>query len=185
MIRMIILSVVVAVVGSLASSAHAQQPLPSDMSWGQRYHFDYYRNKMWPMPFRTADTTAVLSYFDVQRNNGWRLHNTLGVGMFDPVSHELTESGKAHVRWIVTRAPQNRRIVFVLEGTNQSETATRVESAQLAISELVPVGPLPQIYLTNEDAPGSSGVYQTAISRAMANSVPNPRLTADATLDAN
>lgn len=162
---------------SLTSIASAQQVCRDDMSCAQGFHFDYYRNKMWPMPFRAQDARATLSYFDVQRNNGWKLHNTLGASMYDPVTQQLTDSGKAHVRWIVSRAPQDRRVIFVLQGNTQEITANRVESTQLAISEMVPVGPLPSLYLTDEDAPGSSGVYQTAITRAMETTVPNPRLT--------
>ncbi len=71
-------------------------------------------------------------------------------------------------------------MVFVLQDADQQRTATRVESTQLAISEVVPVGPLPQIYLTDREPFGSSGVYQTAVHRAMANSVPSPRLTSSA-----
>lgn len=117
-------------------------------------------------------------HFDQQRSNGWRLHNTLSTAMFDPRTNCLTDAGKAHVKWIVTNAPQARRVVFVLQDANQQVTSTRVESTQLAISEVIPVGPLPQIYLTDREPSGSSGVYQTAVHRAMANSVPSPRLTA-------
>jgi hypothetical protein len=142
-------------------------------------HYDFYRNTRWPAPFRAMDTSSVLSYFEVQRNNGWKLHNTLGTAMFDPNTHLLTDSGRAHLRWIVTNAPQERRVIFVLQGTDQQETAQRIESTQLAVSEMVPVGPLPKIYLTDTDSPGSSGVYQTAIVRSMTNSVPAPRLPAN------
>jgi hypothetical protein len=133
---------------------------------------------MWPAPFTATDTRSVIAIFDQQRSNGWRLHNTLSTVMFDPKTNCLTDSGKAQVKWIVTNAPQARRVVFVLQDSDQEVTTTRVESTQLAISEVLPVGPLPQIYLTDREPFGSSGVYQTAIHRAMANSVPSPRLTA-------
>ena len=142
--------------------------------------YDYYRNKMWPAPFTATDTQSVIAIFDQQRSNGWRLHNTLSSAMFDPKTHCLTDAGKAHVKWIVTQAPQARRVVFVLLDIDQQVTATRVESTQLAISAVMPIGPLPQIYLTDREPFGSSGVYQTAIHRAMANSVPAPRLTSSA-----
>ncbi len=147
-----------------------------ERSFHESFHYDYYRNARWPMPFRAVDTSAILSYFDVQRNNGWKLHNTLGTAMFDPTTQLLTDSGRAHVRWIVTSAPQDRRVLFVLQASTQQETAQRIEATQLAVSELVPIGPLPKIYLTETDSPGSPGVYQTAIVRAMTNSVPAPRL---------
>ena len=181
---LVIVTVAVSACGSVASAqfSHANQCPPNSQcgSTEGSCKYDYYRNKMWPAPFTAADTNAVVSIFDQQRTNGWRLHNTLSSSMFDPQTNCLTDAGKAHVKWIVTQAPQSRRVVFVLQDSNQQLTATRVESTQLAISELVPVGPLPQIYLTDREPFGSSGVYQTAIHRAMANSVPSPRLTSSA-----
>lgn len=147
-----------------------------DRVHSQSFWYDYYRNKSWPMPFRAADSRAVLSYFDVQRSNGWKLHNTLGAAMFNDATCELNDAGMAHVRWIVTQAPQDRRVVFVLEGDNQETSAKRVEATQIAISRYVPTGALPTIYLTDKDAPGSSGEYQTQINRAINASIPAPRL---------
>jgi hypothetical protein len=175
MSRPILLGLTIVVATVVSGTANAQQACPDDMTCAQSFKYDYYRNKMWPVPFRAMDANAVLTYFDVQRSNGWKLHNTLGTSMFLP-DGQLTDSGRAHTKWILTNAPQNRRVVFVLQGDSQEETAARVEATQLAISQMVPVGPLPQIYLTDRDAPGSSGVYQTAVSRAMASSIPNPRL---------
>lgn len=137
---------------------------------------DRWRNNLWPMPFRAEDSVAVTNAFDVQRNNGWRLYNTLGTPMFDPITNRLTDAGRAHLKWIMTYAPLNRRVIFVLKGEDTGKTAHRVESTQLAISEIVPVGNLPPIYLTDVESTGSSGVYQTAVYRAMVSSVPSPRL---------
>ncbi|MDX1927318.1 MAG: hypothetical protein SFV81_12425 [Pirellulaceae bacterium] len=179
-----LLVVVTVVASGFGSVANAQFPFSQNSaekcppSSDSSCTYDYYRNKMWPAPFTAADTNAVTSIFDQQRSNGWRLHNTLSTAMFDPRTNCLTDAGKAHVKWIVTNAPQARRVVFVLQDANQQVTSTRVESTQLAISEVIPVGPLPQIYLTDREPSGSSGVYQTAVHRAMANSVPSPRLTA-------
>ncbi len=178
------LLVVVTVVASFCGGvANAQFPFTQNAaekcppSSDSSCTYDYYRNRMWPAPFTAADTNSVTAIFDQQRSNGWRLHNTLSTAMFDPRTNCLTDAGKAHVKWIVTNAPQARRVVFVLQDASQQVTSTRVESTQLAISEVLPVGPLPQIYLTDREPSGSSGVYQTAIHRAMASSVPSPRLT--------
>lgn len=179
MSRITLLGVSLLAVTVLANVSVAQQYCADGTSCGEGWRYDYYRNKMWPLPFRAQDTQSVLDYFAVQRDNGWKLHNTLGAAMFDPTTHCLTDSGKAQVRWIITQAPQDRRVVFVLQADAQDKTAARVESTQLAISEMIPVGPLPQLYLTDRDAPGSSGVYQTAIMRAMNSTVPAPRLAQD------
>jgi len=177
---LVVVTVVASVCGSVANAQFpfaqsASEKCPSSSNSSCTY--DYYRNRMWPAPFTAADTNSVTAIFDQQRSNGWRLHNTLSTAMFDPRTNCLTEAGKAHVKWIVTNAPQSRRVVFVLQDSDQQLTSTRVESTQLAISEVLPVGPLPQIYLTDREPSGSSGVYQTAVHRAMANSVPAPRLT--------
>ncbi len=157
---------------------HCETECYEDRVHCQNFWYDYYRNKKWPQPFRAMDTSSVVTYFEVQRNNGWRLHNTLGNAMFDLDTGALNDAGQAHVEWIVKRAPKERRVVFVLEGKNQQDTANRIESAQVAISRILPTGALPPIYLTDEDAPGSSGAYQTALNRAINTSVPPPRLPA-------
>ncbi|GIW97447.1 MAG: hypothetical protein KatS3mg111_0780 [Pirellulaceae bacterium] len=176
---MLVLICWMAIGWGMATETKAQSP---GLGWGhlqdscEQFKRDFHRNRLWPAPFRAMDTAAVMSYFEVQRDNGWRLHNTLGTGMFDPSTNQLTDAGYMHLRWIVTQAPQERRVVFILRGRNESITAARVEAAQLAISELIPVGPLPPIYLTDQESPGSSGVYQTSVSRQITQSIPAPRL---------
>jgi hypothetical protein len=140
----------------------------------------YYRNARWPMPFRAQDVTAVTSFFDIQRENGWRMHNTVGHAMFDPRTNCLTQAGKNHILSILRDNPAERKVVFVLQGQNQQHTATRVQSTELAISEVLPVGDLPPVYVTDRDAPGSSGAYQNSIMQAMRSSIPAPRLTSSA-----
>lgn len=161
----------VGLVAACCDQVQAQQP-----SHLQASKTDVYRKTLWPMPFRAEDSIAVTSVFDIQRNNGWRLYNTLGTPMFHPETNQLTDAGKAHLRWIMTSAPQHRRVIFVLKGDDAAKTAYRVESTQLAVSELVPVGNLPPIYLTDVESNGSSGTYQTAVYRAMVSTVPTPRL---------
>jgi hypothetical protein len=113
--------------------------------------------------------------FEVMKNNGWRSYNTLPTALFTE-DHRLTEAGRLRVKWIVTQAPVERRAIFVLNGNDSRATAARVESVQLAVSELLPVGALPQIYVTDVEPVGSSGQYQTKINRALMSSTPLPRL---------
>src|SRR5690606_16885658 len=112
----LILTVSLCAMGVFGASASAQEYCADGAVGGSGFHHDYYRNKMWPLPFRAMDTRSVLDHFAVQRNNGWKLQNTVGASMFDSTTQQLAESGKAHVRWIVTRAPLDRRVVFVLQG---------------------------------------------------------------------
>lgn len=173
------------VIGSVVISACfsgcsvAQQHCREDRVHAQAFWRDYYRNNAWPLPFRAQDTHAVVRYFEVQANNGWKLNNTLGTAMFDTQTCGLNSSGMAHLKWIVSKSPQDRRVVFVLKDKNAERTAKRVEATQIAISSLIPTGALPTIYLTERDAPGSPGEYQTAIARAISTSAPPPRLPAN------
>jgi hypothetical protein len=161
------------VIGVAASnSAEAQYS-----EWKHKSHVDYARNNHWPQPFRGADANSVIAPFEVMRNNGWREHNTVGTALFSN-EHCLSEAGLLKVQWIVTQAPQSQRVVYVKTGRTSEETAARVESVQLAVSQLIPTGPLPQILTTDIEPTTSSGSYQTVVHRALVKTTPTPRLTA-------
>jgi hypothetical protein len=138
---------------------------------------DYARNNSWPQPFRGADANSVVAPFEIMRNNGWRENNTLGTPLFS-TQHSVSEAGLLKIEWIVTQAPPNQRIVYVKSGRTKEETAARVESVQLAVSQIIPTGPLPQILVTEIEPTTSSGAYQTLVHRALVKTTPTPRLGA-------
>jgi len=138
---------------------------------------DYARNVAWPQPFRGADSNSVIAPFEIMRDNGWRENNTLGTSLFSE-NNALREAGAIKVQWIVTQAPQNQRIVYVKAGTTEQDTNARVESVQLAVSQIIPSGPLPQILVTDIEPGTSSGAYQTLVHRALVKTTPSPRLPA-------
>jgi hypothetical protein len=145
--------------------------------WPEMKHaagIDYARNNCWPNPFRGLDANSVVAPFDVMRNNGWREYNTVAGAFFS--SSGLSEAGQLKVQWIVTQAPQNQRVVYVKSGRTSEETAARVESVQLVVSQLIPIGPLPQILVTDIEPTTSSGAYQTRVARAINDTTPVPRL---------
>jgi hypothetical protein len=113
---------------------------------------------------------------EIMRDNGWRENNTIGSSLFSS-KNELSEAGLIKVEWIVTQAPQNQRVVYVKTGRSQQETNARVESTQYAVSLLIPVGPLPQILVTDIEPATSSGAYQTLVHRALIRTTPTPRLS--------
>ena len=138
---------------------------------------DYARNVSWPQPFRGADSNSVIAPFEIMRDNGWRENNTLGTSLFS-AKNALSEAGAIKVQWIVSQAPQNQRIVYVKSGNTEQDTNTRVESVQLAVSQMIPSGPLPQILVTDIEPATSSGAYQTLVHRALIKTTPTPRLPA-------
>jgi hypothetical protein len=155
----------------ISSEAHADWP------WKHKSGVDAARNNAWPQPFRAADANSVVAPFEVMRNNGWRECNTLGSAVFTK-ENVLSEAGNLKIEQILTQSPASQQIVYVKSSIRKEETDMRVESTQLAVSKLVPTGPLPQILVTNIEPSTSSGVYQTTVQRALITTTPTPRLGA-------
>lgn len=141
-----------------------------------RVKTDYHRNNAWPEPFVTIDRNATREPFEIQKNNGWRLQNTIGTLLFEKNSNEVNQAGEQQIRWILTQAPPHRRAVFVLRGDTQEITDQRVDSVQRCISKYVGDGELPPVLLTSQDQFGGSGEYFQKIDEAMKNSIPAPRI---------
>jgi len=146
--------------------------------WHEFWHrtkVDFHRNNAWPEPFQQADRAVTREPFAIMANNGWRMQNTIGTYLFDDNQH-LNRAGEIKLRWILTQAPVHRRAVFVMQADTPEETAARVESVQLAISRMMPSGPLPPVMITDTEPEGGSGEYYDAINRALQSSLPSPRL---------
>ena len=150
-------------------------PVEAGWPWSHSAAIDKARNNAWPQPFRAADAASVVAPFEIMKNNGWREHNTLGSVVFNE-ENDLTEAGAIKVDWIITQAPTNQRVIYVKSGRTPEQTAVRLESVQLTVSQMVPTGPLPQIIITDIEPPTSSGAYQTLIHRALIRTTPSPRL---------
>ena len=138
-------------------------------------HVDKLRNNAWPTPFRGQDAAAVVAPLEIQKNNGWRLFNTIGSSFFDE-KNQLTDAGMHKIGVSLYQTPSNRRTLFVLKGADASITAARVEAVQIAVSQMVPVGTLPAILVTDQDANRSSGELQTQLVRGMRDATPIPRI---------
>lgn len=163
-----------AVVLALSSSAAAMA------GWHEFWHqtkVDYHRSNEWPFPFRCADQMAVRQPLAAMVDNGWRRENTLGHEMFDVEKNTLNKAGQIKAQWIVTQAPAQRRTVWVLRGVTEEATASRKDSVQSALKNMV-AGPLPEVLVTDTPPAGGNGDYLDAIDRSMRSTVPPPRLPA-------
>lgn len=167
------------VAGLLISSALVADGPAAYGDWNDFWHsvhVDYHRNNQWPHPFRAMDAQSVATPFEIMKNNGWRAYNTIGEPLFDPATNNLTAAGRRQVQWILTQAPQHRRVVFVLKSDSPEKTAERIAAVQAVAAELQPGSPPPGVYVTDIKPHRSSGTYQTAISRSLMESIPEPRL---------
>jgi hypothetical protein len=146
-------------------------------------HIDAQRNNIWPHPFRAMDARAVVAPFDIMRTKGWQRCNTLGDPLFT-AEQQLTRAGELHVAWIIRSAPQQHRAINVLNGRTANDTAKRIEQVQLYVSQVLPTGELPPIYVTDVAPNLASGAQQTKIVRAMNDTIVAPRLGAFQSLNA-
>jgi hypothetical protein len=168
----------------LLAIAVSSLAIPSvQAGWPELHHagkLDKARNNYWPQPFRAMDAAATVAPFDIMRANGWRQFNTINGCLFDERG-QLTDAGKIQLQRVIRTSPVDKRTIYVAQAGDEGVTAARVESIELAISDMLPSGELPTILVTRDEQPVSSGAYQTALNRALIRSVPTPRLPVMAT----
>ena len=143
--------------------------------WHQ-FHVDYHRANAWPDPFNEVDSLEVVRPFEIMKNNGWRLHNTIGHELFRDGDGALLSSGSERVHWIATQAPESRRAVFVLRGKSERETQARVASVRETLASIYMVGSTPEIILTEQEPSTASGQWATQINRDWMEVLPKPKL---------
>jgi hypothetical protein len=164
--------------GALSTSVSVVASQSSQAGWPeykQECHIDKLRNNAWPQPFRSQDAAAVVAPFEVMKANGWREFNTIPEAFFDG-EQQLTDAGMLKVSEVLTHSPPNRKAIFVVRSGSPEQTAARIESVEIAVSGLIPVGDLPPIHLTDIPPGTSSGTYQTIVNRALVKTTPTPRL---------
>ena len=141
-----------------------------------RVKLDKQRMQCWPEPFAHADRKAQSAIFGAMVHNGWRRQTTLGEHHFHPDSHELTESGRLKLQWVMSKVPVQRRIVYVLQGYEEETTAARLDSVQQSLAQVVAQGELPQVIRTHLPPVGTPADIIDLTYRKLGESVPDPRL---------
>ena len=141
-------------------------------------HVGYARNNAWPDPVNEVDAQQVIQPFEIMKANGWRMHNTIGHELFRNGDGALLAAGHKRVFWIATQAPQARRAVYVLRGSNPAETDARVNAVETTLASMNIQGARPQVLVTDVNPALSSGAIATKINREMLENLPAPRLPA-------
>jgi hypothetical protein len=137
---------------------------------------DYHRNNAWPQPFTEDSVRQTVAPFEVMKQNGWRLHNTIGNELFRDGDGALLAAGHERVHWIASQAPADRRVVYVLRGRTPSETDARLASVRDTLSRVQTSGPAPQLMITEIEPTTASGAWATQIKRSWMESIPAPKL---------
>lgn len=145
-------------------------------SFWEKVHIGKRRNNAWPDPFNEMDAMSVIAPFEVMKQNGWVLHNTIGADHFRDGDGALKPSGRASVAWIATQAPLNRRQIYIVRGANPEETSARIEAVQTTLSETQINGPVPTVAVVDRTVPTFSGARAVKIQRMALERMAAPRL---------
>ena len=149
--------------------------------WHSFWHgvkIGYHRNNAWPEPFNEADARDVVTPFEIMKQNGWKMHNTIGHQLFREGDGVLMASGSNRLHWIATQAPMSRRQVLVLRGKSELETQARLASVRNSLASMNIQGPMPSVTLTDVEPAKASGIWANKISREWVSSMPKPQLPA-------
>ena len=146
--------------------------------WWANFNRDYRRNNEWPDHFTPADRQAANAPFGIMIQNGWRAQNTLGAHHFKEDGSDLTAAGALKVRWILTDAPEQHRVIFVERGASLEETSTRINSVRNVAVQMSTDGEPATIMETTSPVRGWPADYIDAIDRKAKDSIPPPRLRA-------
>ncbi len=146
-------------------------------SFWHRFHVDYQRNNAWPQPFREMAAKQTRAPFEIQKLNGWRLHNTISHELFVAGDGQLTYAGQRQLENIMTRVPPQYRSVFVVRAGSQAETEARVTAVRNSLARMTHGGgQVPEVGIADRANPTSSGSMASAINRAWADALPEPVL---------
>ncbi|HZZ73553.1 MAG TPA: hypothetical protein VFE24_14970 [Pirellulales bacterium] len=146
---------------------------------------DYHRNNAWPEPFVYQDRETVAAPFGLMISKGWERQNLLSDHHFEDGALALNQAGQLKIRWILTQAPQQQRVIFVQRGVSPAQTQARLELVQQAATGILPNNETPTIAVSNMDATGWSAETIDAVGRKFQASTPDPRLPKSAGGDAS
>ncbi len=174
MARRLAVMVFVVTLFSGVSRAHAQ------FTWFHVFcdsvKTDFKRNNCWPEPFVCPDRVTVREPFNVMVRNGWEFQNTISDYHFDEGTGELTIAGQNKIYWIVNRAPQAHRTVYVQMSRDPMVTNQRLQMVQSVAQAYAAPGTLAQVEPTVNEPPSWNAEQVGLLNTAFQASAPAPRL---------
>ena len=172
-------AVVVAVTLASAIPAQAQWFSSSKCANGDcwdRYWATWRSNNIWPQQWVGYDRMSVCAPLSLQAEKGWHRMNLVGSYHFSAGTNKLNEAGEHKIRFILTKQPPERRIIFVERGMTQNMTAARVDAVQQSAVAMLPGGALPEVAASNMILEGWPAEDVDATLRSFDKTRPDPRL---------
>ena len=149
------------------------RPTGKGMQFSHKYHHAHY----WPYPYNCEDRDFVRSLSDLQIANGWVSHTTLYDYHFDAETHQLNNSGNLKLRWILERAPAERRVVSIQSGRSTVVSEERLAAVRDESIRMVGEANMAPISLRTTEPLGRPASEVDVIRRAELKSMPSPRIT--------
>lgn len=136
------------------------------------YHAAHY----WPHPYDCQDQDYVRSLSAAQISNGWVTMTTLYDYHFDE-SHQLNESGRVQLYWILENAPAKHRYAFVQAGVDNATSEARLAAVKAEASQLVGPDQIPPILVRVTSPLGRPAEEVDEIRRLERKSIFKPIIT--------
>jgi hypothetical protein len=133
-------------------------------------------NLDWPAPYLQQDRASVNAHYAAMTECGWKTQNMMCDYHFAPSAGKLSQAGELRLRWILTQAPPQHRMVYVQKAGTPEETNSRIDAVQRFSQQIQ--GTLAMVTETDLDTPGRPAEQVDLISRAALNSMPSPVLPA-------
>lgn len=136
------------------------------------YHAEHY----WPHPYTCQDRDYVRSISAAQTSNGWVTMTTLYDYHFDE-KHQLNESGRMQLRWILENAPAKHRYAFVQAGIDNATSQFRMAAVKNEATQLVGADQAPPVLIRVTSPLGRPAEEVDAIRRMERETMVSPRIT--------
>lgn len=137
---------------------------------------DFKRRNCWPEPFTCPDRQAVREPMAIMVARGWERQNMLHDQYFEDGRSVLTDAARRKIRWILTEAPSQHRVIYVRVADTPQETGARIEAVRGYVAQLMPGQPQPPILETMLTAPGWPAERVNVVSRKFIESMPDPKM---------
>lgn len=148
------------------------RPVGEQQTFGHMYHANHY----WPWPYVCKDRAYVRDLTALQVNAGWTSETTLYDYHFDPETNLLNHSGQEHLRWILTSAPIEHRVIHVQKTWQPAVTDGRMVNVRNATVQLVGGEEIPPIVARLTAPLGRPAEEVDLIRQRELATMPDPRI---------
>jgi hypothetical protein len=144
--------------------------------WLRSIPQDFASRNAWPEPIVQSDRQVTQTPYEAMTARGWERQNMLVDYHFEDGSLHLTEAGRLKVRWILTEAPPQHRVIYIHRGEDVQQTTLRVATVQALVPQIAPEAAGVPILVTTLSSEGNPADRVQFVNTEFAKSQPKPQL---------